>query len=114
VPQCDSYIGMDGTILEELVIPMMVSEYGWTKYRKVTQLAVLFRPKLVLINKFTIETGNKIDILNGSWCEGLYLLVEWDRIGQHISVPSVSLTWFFPGAHWRSRILRYSILLMIT
>jgi len=86
---------MDGTILEELVIPMMVSEYGWTKYRKVTQLAVLFRPKLVLINKFTNETGNKIDILNRSWCEGLYLLVEWDRIGQHISIPSVSLTWFF-------------------
>ena len=66
VPQCDSYIAMDGTILEELVIPMMVSEYGWTKYRKVTQLAVLFRPKLVLINKFTNETGNKIDILNRS------------------------------------------------
>ena len=43
-----------------------VSEYDWTKYRKVTQLAVLFRPKLVLINKFTNETGNKIDILNRS------------------------------------------------
>ena len=63
VPQCDSY---------RKVTPMMDID-GWddtggagdshdgenmvgTKYRKVTQLAVLFRPKLILFNKFTNET----------------------------------------------------------